>query len=253
MNLTKILTIITVLLTNLVLIFNYSFSKGNPTCSHYIFNTYLYIILGLIFMTIMCIVNETKNILYIPHGIIELIIFFILWAILLVFIYKLPQKYYPLTHILWTISIYLLACLMFPIYSLSKDFGVLKIGVLITIGIIVVVSLIGHYFKGIFNFDLRKYLRWALLFLIIAEFVLIYLPIEYNLKINLMIGLSFIGVIIFGLFLLSYTKDLKKRSDECVDANYPKESIKFILSIINLLSDILRIFTLSKTRRRFKK
>ncbi len=238
-----------------VSIFNKSFKDGKPTCQQYILNTYLYIALGIILITSMFLVNDKGQILLstISLGltsIIGIIVFIIVWLLLMYIIHTLPAKYYPLTHVLWLLAMYILACIFYPLYLLGKEAGVITVGVLITLAIVIVTSLIG-YFKGdVFKVDLKKYLRFALLALIISEVAAIYLIKDYELLIKVVIGLSFIGVIIFGLFILAYTKDLKERSKKCVEANYPAESVKFIMSMLNMFADIIRILALTKGRKR---
>ena len=92
------------------------------------------------------------------------------------------------------------------------------------------------------------YLFWALIALILGELGAIYLIKDLELKRKVMIGLSFIGIIIFGLLLLVFTKELKKRSKKCKKANYPSESVKFIVAIMNILTDIFRILVLRKMK-----
>ena len=81
-----------------------------------------------------------------------------------------------------------------------------------------------------------------------SYYKLLYLIKDLELKRKVMIGLSFIGIIIFGLLLLVFTKELKKRSKECKKANYPSESVKFIVAIMNILTDIFRILVLRKMK-----
>jgi len=235
-------------------IFNKAFKDGKPTCQHYILNTYLYIALGIILISAMCLVNEKGQILLSPislglTGFIGMIVFLVIWLSLLYTIYKLPSKYYPLIHLLWALAMYILASLMYPLYIIAKEMGVMTTAILITLGIVIVTSLIGYYKGDVFNFDLKRYLRWTLFALIFAELGVIYLVKDMELFMQITMILAFLGIIVFGLFLLAYTKDLKERSEKCVEANYPAESVKFILSMINIFSDVIRILVLRKVRK----
>ena len=236
------------LLILLVTIFNKAFSKGKPTCRHYILNTYLYIALGITLIAIYWLINEQKTILITVSSFMGFIALLLVWFMLMALIRYLPPKYYILTHIIWLFAMYLLASIMFPMYAAAKEFNVLTLGILLTLATSIIVSLIGYYHKGVFKVNLRLYLFWALIALILGELGAIYLIKDLELKRKVMIGLSFIGIIIFGLLLLVFTKELKKRSKECKKANYPSESVKFIVAIMNILMDIFRILVLRKMK-----
>ena len=237
-----------VLLVLLVTIFNKAFSKGKPTCRHYILNTYLYIALGITLIAIYWLINEQKTILITLSSFIGFIALLLVWFMLMALIRYLPPKYYILTHIIWVFAMYLLASIMFPMYSIAKKFNVLSLGIFLTLAICIIVSLIGYYYKGVFKVNLRMYLLGALVALILGELGAMYLINDLELRRKVMMGLSFFGIIIFGLFLLVFTKELKERSKKCENANYPSESVKFIVSIINILVNIFRVLVLRKIK-----
>ena len=45
-----------------ILIGNYAFKSGHLTCDHYVFNTYLYIILAIVLMFIVVLLNDQTGI-----------------------------------------------------------------------------------------------------------------------------------------------------------------------------------------------
>lgn len=255
LDLLPILVSLASLLIILVNIYNKAFENNKPTCKDYILNTYLYIVLGIILITIMCLVNDKGQILISPLSLglstfISFILLIVIWIALMAGIYFLPPKYYGLIHILWVAAMYFLASIFYPMYKIGQELNVLIPSVLVTIAVVLTVSLIGYYKGDIFNFDLKKYLRYALIALIIGEILAYNFINDMNTLMNVTIVFAILGIIIFGLFLLAHTKDLKKRSEECVNANYPKESVKFIVSIINIISDVIRILAISKMKRR---
>ena len=45
-----------------ILIGNYAFKSGHLTCDHYVFNTYLYIVLAIVLMFIVVLLNDQTGI-----------------------------------------------------------------------------------------------------------------------------------------------------------------------------------------------
>ena len=64
----------------------------------------------------------------------------------------------------------------------------LTLGILLTLATSIIVSLIGYYHKGVFKVNLRMYLFWALIALILGELGAIYLIKDLELKRKVMIG-----------------------------------------------------------------
>lgn len=254
MKLLPLLISIAIILVNIVAIYNYSFDKDNkPTCQDYILNSYLYIILGIVFIVSLWIINDTNKVLFTLdmlgiNLLLGTVLYLVVYILLLTGIYFLPEEYIGLTHVLWVLLMYLLSCMTYLLYLIGVETGVIKMGVLILLVITILTSSVGFFYGDIFSQDLKKYLRWSLFALIIAELAVFYLVNDMDLKIKLMIGLSFIGIIIFSLFLLNYTKQLKENAEKCEVANYPKESVKFIIAIMNIFGDIIRILALTKGR-----
>jgi FtsH-binding integral membrane protein len=117
-------------------------------------------------------------------------------------------------------------------------------GFFITIVITAVMGFIGFkYGKSFITYDFDKYLRWALVALVIAGFAGLFLNMP-----NMMLYLSVAGVIIFSLLIMSYNNKLRERAKTCVKPLYPKESFGLIIKIANLLQDVM--YLLARSRRR---
>jgi hypothetical protein len=65
--------------------------------------------------------------------------------------------------------------------------------------------------------------------------------------------MSIASLIIFVLLLLSYFKTLKQNANKCVDGtmvpNYPLESWKLVIKMVNVFVDMIRILGIRKMRR----
>jgi FtsH-binding integral membrane protein len=124
------------------------------------------------------------------------------------------------------------------------DMNIVYMGFIITIVITAVMGFIGFkYGKSFITYDFDKYLRWALVALVISGFAGLFLNIP-----NMMLYLSIAGVIIFSLLIMSYNNKLRERAKTCVTPLYPKESFGLIIKIANLFQDVM--YLLARSRRR---
>jgi len=68
-----------------------------------------------------------------------------------------------------------------------------------------------------------------------------------------MYAISIISLVIFVLLLLSNHKKLIENSDKCIDGqvipNYPLESWRLVIKIVNVFGDLIRILAVRKLRK----
>ena len=93
----------------IVKIYNTNFSGGKFTCNRYILNTYLYILISLVIISLQNIVMEQQNVpvekVFSPMGIGGLILLFILALGLLYFLMSIDPKNVLLKHSVWLVFI----------------------------------------------------------------------------------------------------------------------------------------------------
>jgi hypothetical protein len=145
------------------------------------------------------------------------------------------------SHSVWLALVLIFGMLLIPIVWLGRLFGLVAQAVLITIGITIVIGLLGYYYGDkIVTFDWDRYIMYALLVVIIILLIgpwFIKSPEDWITYIYIM---STVILVIFILLLLSNHKKLKENADKCVDGqvtpNYPLESLKYIkFSVIVLI------------------
>ncbi len=123
------------------------------------------------------------------------------------------------------------------------DMNIIYLGILITIVITAVVGFIGYKFgKEFITVDFDKYLRWALVALIVASFGGIFVNNP-----NYWYFITIASLIIFSLLLLSYNNTIRKNAETCKIPNYPDESFGLIIKIVNILQDVM--YLLARNRR----
>lgn len=242
------LGIITFAIINILAINNYAYDdKGNVQCDNYVLNTYLYVILGFILMATVILVDERFNVfakLIIQYG------FFVLFGLLAVMIGFVVLLHLTtnqiMSHVYWTVLLIVLGLLLsvsVQVYG-HIDMNIIYMGFFITIVITAVMGFIGFkYGKSFITVDFDKYLKWALVALVISSFAGLFLNIP-----NLWVYLSIAGVIIFSLLIMSYNNKLRENAKTCVTPLYPKDSFGLIIKIANLLQDVM--YLLARYRRK---
>jgi len=233
---------------NILAINNYAYDKnGNVQCDNYVLNTYLYVILGFIIMATVILIDERFNVyanLISQHG---LFAFFGALAVMIGLVVLLNSTTSQImSHTYWFTLLIILGLVLsvsVQIYG-HIDMNIVYMGFVITIIITAIMGFIGFKYGNLFiTYDFDKYLKWALVALVIAGFAGIFLNIP-----NMMLYLSIAGVIIFSLLIMSYNNKVREHAKTCVTPLYPKESFGLIIKIANLLQDVM--YLLARSRRR---
>lgn len=248
-----------------ILIGNYAFKNGHLTCDHYVFNTYLYIILGILLMFIVVLINDQTGIfnkllsIMFEGSMVKAILSFIMLIIIIAFLTNLLYKINPQNILasngVWLLLILIFGILLIPTIILGRLTDVIGTAGIATIVITIVIGLLGYYLGDkIVTFDWDYYLSIILGFLIIVIIGGPFFITNPETLINFFYVISIILLIIFILLLLSNHKKLKENADKCIDGkvvpNYPVESYGIIIKIINIFMDIVRILAIRKSKRR---
>jgi len=239
-----------------ILIGNYAFKNGLLTCDHYVFNTYLYIILAFMLMMLVILLNDKTGffnsiLMWIGGGsfIRSLIILFIMIGIIIGLTYLLTTidpKNILASNSVWLALVLVFGILLIPIVWLGRLFGVVAMAVLITICITIIIGLLGYYYGDkIITFDWDKYLMYALFAVIIVGFIAPMFISRPEDLITYIYVMSSIILVIFILLLLSNHKKLKENADKCIDGqvtpNYPLESWQLVIKIYQIFRSSLNI------------
>ena len=244
-----------------ILIGNYAFKSGHLTCDHYVFNTYLYIILAIVLMFIVVLLNDHTgifnsllNIMFsgsFIQAIISFIIFIIILGSLTYALFKVDPSNILASNAIWLTLIFIIGLCLIPTFILGRLTDVVGLAGITTLVITIVVGLLGYYLGDkivTFNWDL--YLSIALFGLIIAIFIGPLFITTPEAIMSFIYIISIISLIIFVLLLLSNHKKLKENSDNCIDGkvvpNYPLESYGIVIKIVNIFQDFVRIYAMRK-------
>lgn len=255
----KLFCSLTIVVLICILIGKYAFKNGLLTCDHYIFNTYLYVILSILLIFIIVLINDQTGIfnsfllLFTTSN--TLIILILLLIILFALVYAL-QKVNPAnifaSNMIWLLLILVLGITVIPVIWFGRLTNIVGLAGAITILITLVVGVAGYYYGDkIITFDWDKYLQYALYILIFTAFIGIFF-ISPKYIYTYFFVISIISLCIFVLLLLSNHKKIKENADKCIDGqvvpNYPLESFSIFIKMLNIFLDLIRI--LGRRRRR---
>ena len=247
-----------------ILIGNYAFKSGHLTCDHYVFNTYLYIILAIVLMFIIVLLNDQTGIFNsllmlmfsgsMIQSIISIIIFIIIIIALTYALYYVDPTNILASNAIWLSLIFIIGLILIPTIMLGRLTDVVGLAGIATLVITIVVGLLGYYLGDeIVTFNWDFYLSIALFGLIISIIVGPFFITTPEAMMSFIYIISIISLIIFVLLLLSNHKKLKENSDKCIDGkvvpNYPVESYGIVIKIVNIFSDLIRILAIRKLRK----
>ena len=257
-NLLKIFSCLVIIVLICIAIGHYAFKNGMLTCDHYVFNTYLYIILAIVLMFLIVLLNDQYGVfnplLNLLSGFMGFIILLGLIIGLTYALHNVEPKNILASNGIWLALVLLIGILMIPLVFFGRMTGVVGLAGILTVVIVIVVGLLGYYMGDkIITFDWDYYLRFALIGLIVVSIVGYMFINDVATMLTFIYVLSIIGLIIFVLLLLSNHKKLKENSGKCIDGqvvpNYPKESWSLVIKIVNIFSDLVRILGIRRLRR----
>lgn len=244
---------------------HYAFKNGVLTCDHYIFNTYLYIILAILLMFLIVFLNDqfgfANGILNWMFsrgsGINSILVFVVLLGLMLGLTYALhavnPQNI-AASNGIWLALVTLFGLLLIPSIYIGRMTDSVGIAGIITILIIVSTGLLGYYYGDVIvRFDWDYYLHIALFIMIVITFLGWFFIKTNEDAINFIYVTSVIFLVLFVLLLLSNHKRLKENAEKCKDGvmipNYPVESWELVIKIYIIFKEIINIIFARRLRR----
>ena len=228
-------------------IFNNSVSL-NPLrfhCNNYILNTYLYFILswGIVLSTVTAI--QYKNI---PLSEIFTkpftILLFVSSILLLIGLMSMKSiDYFFSKHIMFIFLLILFGVTLYPYYVYNKNrFN--QVG-LTTLGIFCVLSIISFIYPNLISSTWSMYLSIALVGLIIARLVELYMIDKTVKSSNYSRNITYVAIAIFTLFIMIDTKHVVLNSVKCgvspYGPDYINESIHLFLDSMNMFQNIYHV------------
>lgn len=202
--------------------------KRRLTGNLFVFNTYGYITVALLFIMLLSLLLE-RNGFHMTSN--KLLMSFLVGIICIFTIKSTSSKL--LKHILWLLFVLCIGIMIYPIYKKSSHDGVLLSTIASVFFLLVVLSIYVFYSKRSTFASLGGYLMFGLLALIIFQLMDLLFFKSSNTRIKLY---GFISVLLFSGFILYDTDVLLVRSKLITNPDYPSESMNIFLDIINLFS-----------------
>lgn len=265
-SLTEIIIGTVLVLFTIAVIYKKTYNDGTkpPTCDDYVYNTFLYVILGLLLVITLCMINDKlpvlpdimKIVMNFSGSYLMMFVVIILMAVVMgVFMYMTktsdPTNVLAI-HAYWGISVYLLAAFLYFLYIVSRFMGVFQIGMLITAVIVGITIYIGYTYPTLITPEMRKLLLWALLAIIGISFAAGFFikdPVTLG---YVMVGVTIASLLLFIAFLLMEVGKVRENSKTCKVPNYPGESILIIYDIVIILEDVLSLLIRAKSGKGLK-
>ena len=259
----KIFCSLVIIVLVCIAIGHYAFKNGELTCDHYILNTFLYVILAIVLIFMLVLLNDKYGVF---NSLLDFFFYsasspFVSYIVMLILIIALS---YAIVHIppqnilasnaVWLLLVMLITIILIPSIYFGRVSGVVGIAGLITVGIVVATGLVGYYYgDSLITFDWDFYLMWALVAWIVIFMAGMWMVKTPSELVSFIYVMSIASLIIFVLLLLSYFKTLKQNANKCVDGtmvpNYPLESWKLVIKMVNVFVDMIRILGIRKMRR----
>jgi len=233
--------ILAILIVN---IYNSAFKGGKFTCNRYILNTYLYILLALVIVSLQNIIMEQQNV---PlesifgwfKGWKGLIIFFTITIGLLFFLLSINPQDVLLKHMVWLLFVALLGFLTYPTYLRTIENNTVVVVLLTTIAILLGFTAIAFLKPEWISLSWGPILTILLLSALWGE--LIYRFFNKDKKASGRTKfMSYIFICLFTLFILYDTKKIQVNALTCKTktADYINESLGIVLDALNLFQNI---------------
>ena len=242
---------ITVLLGLLGLIivgvYNTAFKKGFFTCRHYIFNTYLYILMALVIISLQVLSFDLYKLDI--HSYIGGIMSFVIFLLLIFGILYLTMSINPrsvlLKHISWLIFLSIVSLIAYPSYLKSKEQNTLLPVLLSLVGILVFFSVIVYINPDLVSFSWGPILLFILVGFIISHLIFFLTLKKRNKTQNSnYIRFTSYGIILLFIFFIMYdTKKIVVGAKLCQEktADYINQSLGIVIDALNIFSNLVNV------------
>lgn len=238
---TLLIHLIAIVVVNL-LIFTNSF-RFNPlrfTCSNYILNAYLYIVLSLLLMMFCIIANERYDLLPVNWKL-YMISALVSFGLLILLLHLNPKNIVS-KHFVWLLLLGTFAYTMYPLYQNNKELF-FKTGAK-TLGIVIIFTVIAFLFPSMIKDHWGSYLSLALIAAIVTMIIeqLLTMTKTIDPQSSTYRGyqkyFSYALIVLFVFFILSDTKQIIRNSTNCRNPDYINNSLHILLDSMNIFSNV---------------
>jgi len=220
------------------LIYKKAYIKGKLTCSNFILNSYLYILLSLLLIcNVVILADKTQFDLFRKKGFFWVLLFVSIGLLILTM--RLDPTKTLFKHMAWFLWIVTMGISMYPIYLRSKQNGVFISSLAVTFSIVALLTGLAFYRPDLISLKMGPILSVLLLSGILLQiFTALFQKKKTANNISFYMSYGFIAL--FSMFILYDTKKLQVHAKNCVVPDYVNESLGIFLDILNLFSNISR-------------
>lgn len=231
----------------IVFIYNTAFSKGFFTCNRYILNTYLYILMAFVLISLEVLAFDLNQVDILQYfgSIGSFIITLIIVIGILIVTMSINPRNVLLKHISWLVFVGILGILVYPAYLRSKDKNTLLPVLLSLTAILVIFSLVAFVRPDLISFSWGPILMFLLIGVIITH--LIFLATinkrSNNQNMKFVKGVSYFIIVLFIFFVMYDTKKIIVAAKQCKEmtADYINQSLGIIIDAVNLFQSLVNV------------
>jgi len=248
------ITLITIVCFS-VFIYKSAFKNGRPTCNNYVINVYLYLALGIGFVTLGSLLidyftNNFGTLFKSPKDAnFSKYYKFSIASFILVFIgiFMMHSLYHNVmgSHVFYIIIAMLLSGMIMPLIKLERYNMYVDDALLGTAIIFLGMSLLYYLFPKFFN-STYGFMMMGLLVALFAIIVINLINIFILKNKDLFSFINYIVLVLFSLFVSYDTSAINMRSKTCIsnkkspfNPNYPFEALNFVLDLLNIFQSLL--------------
>lgn len=231
----------------IVNIYNTAFKGGKFTCNRYILNTYIYILLSLVIISVENILLEHNNVSLNTifggfRGFLGILLFLFISIGLLILVMSINPKKVITKHFTWLLLILVLGLCAYPSYLKTIKNNTVLVTLFSTIAILLIFTLVAFLKPEWISLSIGPILLFLLLGGIIAELCFIFFNGNKNSPYERK-GFAYFFIAIFILFILYDTKKLQVNAKNCKDntVDYINESLGIVLDALNLFQNIANV------------
>lgn len=228
-------------------VYNTAFKKGFFTCQHYIFNTYLYILMALVIISLEILSFDLYKLNFTSYlrGGMSFVIFLLLSVGLLVMTMSINPRLVLLKHLVWIAFLSVIALIAYPSYIRSKTHNTLLPVLLSLVAILVVFSVVVYINPNLVSFSWGPVLSFILVGFIISHLIFLFtMKKRTSTQNRKYIKLISYGIIILFIFFIMYdTKLIILGAKLCREktADYINQSMGIVIDALNIFQSLVNV------------
>ena len=233
-------------------VYNTAFKKGFFTCQYYVLNTYLYILMALVIISLSVLALDIHNFnlekldLSKHMGkVMSLIVTFFIIIGMLYITMSINPRLVILKHISWLVLLGFISLMAYPSYLKSKDNNSLRSVLLSLVAILVVFSVVVFIKPDFVSFSWGPVLFFLLLGVIISHLIFMFTAQKRSQEKNkkYMTYSSYFIIVLFIFFIMYDTKMIIVGAKICQEktADYINQSLGIVIDALNLFSNLSNV------------